>query len=72
MYPVGELRRIHPNGRVNYEGQLTEADGREPGADRAKRAAQELSSAALEADVDAAMKAVEAGEEGERDACVAN
>lgn len=27
MYTVGRLRRIHPNGRINYEGEPTSADG---------------------------------------------
>lgn len=65
MHTVGELRRVHPNGRINYGEQVTEADGREPGADRAKKAAEALTRAALEADVEEAMKAVERGEEGE-------
>lgn len=66
MYTVGKLTRVHANGRINYEGAPTEADGRETGADRARKAAAALSQAALEADVDAAMRAVEAGEEGRK------
>lgn len=27
MYTLGKIVKVHPNGRINYEGQLTEADG---------------------------------------------
>ena len=27
MYTVGEISRVHPNGRINYVGQETLADG---------------------------------------------
>lgn len=42
LYTVGKLARIHPNGRINYEGQLTFADGRDFKSDKAFQAALKL------------------------------
>ena len=43
MYTVGQIQHIHLNGRINYQGQaLTEADGREIGAEQAYQAAKQL------------------------------
>jgi hypothetical protein len=47
LYPVGKLKRIYPNGRINYEGQETYADGRSFEADRAWQASQRLKEAAM-------------------------
>lgn len=27
MYTVGTISKVHPNGRINYQGQPTNADG---------------------------------------------
>lgn len=42
LYTVGEIDIIHPNGRINYVGQPTFADGRSLDADKAWSAAQKL------------------------------
>eukprot|EP00599_Poterioochromonas_sp_BG-1_P001362 CAMPEP_0173140522 /NCGR_PEP_ID=MMETSP1105-20130129/4943_1 /TAXON_ID=2985 /ORGANISM="Ochromonas sp., Strain BG-1" /LENGTH=316 /DNA_ID=CAMNT_0014053539 /DNA_START=281 /DNA_END=1227 /DNA_ORIENTATION=- len=42
LYTVGKLAKIHPNGRINYEGQLTFADGRDFKSDKAFQAALKL------------------------------
>jgi len=50
MYTVGEVVRVHGNGRINYEGlRMTQADGRDMGADRAREAARQLEEAAVRA-----------------------
>ena len=51
MYTCGKLVRTHPNGRINYEGQETRADGAALGADAALQAANMLDKAALEQEV---------------------
>ena len=38
MYTVGTLERVHPNGRINYEGFETNADGADAEAVDASRA----------------------------------
>lgn len=76
MYAVGDLARVHANGRINYANQPpTHADGREFGADKALAAAERLRRAAVRAfggegkeeeELDAALDAVlEAEMEGE-------
>lgn len=42
LYTVGTLTKIHHNGRINYEGQATFADGRDLKADKAFQAAKQL------------------------------
>ena len=42
LYTVGKLVKVHPNGRVNYEGQFTHPDGRDLKADKAFQAALKL------------------------------
>lgn len=62
LYTRGQLLRIHPNGRINYVGEDTCADGSHPQAAEALDASlqQEAAAAALQA----AEEAVERGEEG--------
>jgi hypothetical protein len=50
MYTVGKVVRVHPNGRINFEGLPTEADGRDLAAERALDAARRLDEAAARAD----------------------
>ena len=48
LYTHGELLRVHPNGRINYEGHPTAADGRSPDDERreaVQRARREQSEA---------------------------
>ena len=42
MYTVGNIVKVHPNGRINYEGQLTTADGCDLQAEQAMLASQKL------------------------------
>lgn len=62
MYTRGKLTRVHPNGRINYEGEPTTAYGADPAsyaaalASRAKEEAEER--------LAAAEKAVEEGKPG--------
>lgn len=42
MYVHGSIARIHPNGRINYSGQLTRADGADVNSNRALRASMKL------------------------------
>jgi mannose-6-phosphate isomerase-like protein (cupin superfamily) len=42
LYTVGNLAKIHPNGRINYEEGLTHADGRDLKADKAFQASLKL------------------------------
>lgn len=45
LYTVGQISKVHPNGRINYAGQLqTRADGSDPSAERALQASQKLES----------------------------
>lgn len=53
LYTVGKIATIHPNGRINYEGQPTFADGRSPEADRAWTASQNLKMASTLPDEEA-------------------
>jgi hypothetical protein len=46
MYTYGDFVRIHPNGRINYRGEETRADGADVNAVRAQRAADALDRAA--------------------------
>jgi hypothetical protein len=49
LYTVGELDIVYPNGRINYVGQPTFADGRSLEADKAWTAAQKLKQAISDA-----------------------
>eukprot|EP00937_MAST-01D_sp_MAST-1D-sp2_P001318 g1318.t1 len=62
MYVSGDLVRVHANGRINYDGALTRADGAEEGAVSALAAAQAQRRA--EAELQAAEAALAAGENG--------
>ena len=46
LYTEGKIVKVHPNGRINYEGQVTEADGRDVAAVKAMLAAKQLQLAA--------------------------
>lgn len=46
MYTVGEIVKMHPNGRINYSGQLTEADGSDQSSMKAVKASSLLETAA--------------------------
>jgi hypothetical protein len=65
LYPVGALTRIHANGRINYAGAASRADGADA-RDVARVAA--LDAAAAEAALAAAEAAVRAGAPGARKA----
>ena len=62
MYTAGKIAKVHPNGRICYEGQLTNADGADLTAIEAMNA--DLAYASAEAEVAAAEMAVENGECG--------
>jgi hypothetical protein len=62
MPTVGKMARVHPNGRVNYDGLTTHADGRDEAADQAVAAEDEQAAASQE--LEAAEDAVDAGEAG--------
>lgn len=47
MYTVGVLEKLHPNGRVNYKGCLTRADGSDINSERALQASMDLENAML-------------------------
>lgn len=51
MYLEGDLVRVHANGRINYRGKETLADGSDPLAETATRAAELVDRAAKEAEV---------------------
>lgn len=51
MYTYGEIIHIHSNGRINYAGQPTFADGRSLDADRAWQASQALERAVKRHDI---------------------
>jgi hypothetical protein len=46
LYTTGDLVKVHSNGRINYKGQITRADGADLQADKAFDAAQKLKAAA--------------------------
>jgi hypothetical protein len=48
MYTIGEITTIHPNGRINYKGQPTRADGSDIKSLEALEAAKVLDKAASE------------------------
>ena len=62
LYVRGSLACVHPNGRICYAGEVTNADGTDKQADAAAKAAREH--AAAEAEVAAAEAAVSAGAQG--------
>lgn len=47
LYTAGKVAKVHRNGRINYDGQLTHADGRDLKADKAWEASLALKEAAL-------------------------
>ncbi|RYH13837.1 hypothetical protein EON65_34710 [archaeon] len=47
MYTHGAIAHIHPNGRINYQGQRTRADGADVNADKALDAVKKLRQAML-------------------------
>ncbi len=62
LYPKGNLLKVHPNGRVNYEGEETTADGADLQADEAAKASKAKEIA--EQKLFEAEKAVEEGRPG--------
>ena len=62
MYPVGELTRVHPNGRINYAHEPTFADGRTEEAESAASLDEQV--VAAEAEVQRWSDAAERGELG--------
>jgi len=50
MYPVGEVEYVHPNGRINYTGQKTKADGSHINSEKALEASLAVRSAAAKLD----------------------
>ncbi|CAM9310796.1 unnamed protein product [Ectocarpus sp. 6 AP-2014] len=50
MYLEGELVKVHPNGRINYKDKETLADGSDPLAETAARAAELVDRAAMKAE----------------------
>jgi hypothetical protein len=62
LYTAGELARVHPNGRICYEGAPTNADGSDADAVAAMRA--ELQREAAERELEAAEAAVASDEDG--------
>ena len=47
MYTVGEIAVVHPNGRICYEGDVTDAEGVDPASRRAMEASLEQERAAV-------------------------
>lgn len=45
MYTYGDIARIHPNGRINYKGQLTNPDGSDPSSMASVQATAALNAA---------------------------
>ena len=45
MYTVGDLSKLHPNGRINYKGSITRADGSDASSEKALQASLELEKA---------------------------
>ena len=64
MYTVGALAKVHANGRINYEGFPTNADGSEVGSLEALLASE--SKEAAETELAAAEAAVARGDKGAR------
>ncbi len=64
MYTVGALAKVHANGRINYEGFPTNADGSEVGSLEALLASE--SKEAAEKELAAAEAAVARGDKGAR------
>ena len=62
MYTRGHLTKVHPNGRINYEGEETTAYGADLKSDMAARAAKRKEDA--ERMLEEAERAVEEGVEG--------
>ncbi|KAG5189072.1 cupin-like domain-containing protein [Tribonema minus] len=58
MYTVGTIARVHTNGRINYMGQLTRADGADEDAEAASAAADRARLDAAEEALEAALEAV--------------
>lgn len=50
MYPVGQVDLVHPNGRINYHGQRTRADGSHINSEKAWTASVAVRSAAVKLD----------------------
>ena len=50
MYTYGDVAKLHPNGRINYRGQTTNADGSAPTAEAAILASSAIIKAALKLD----------------------
>ncbi|CAM9861457.1 unnamed protein product, partial [Hapterophycus canaliculatus] len=50
MYLEGDVVKVHPNGRINYRGKETLADGSDPLAETAAKAAELVDRAALKAE----------------------
>ena len=65
LYTRGKLVRIHKNGRINYEGEETNADGSHAQAEKALDASLKQETAVKE--LEAAEAAVEAGEDGAKE-----
>ncbi|EJK68148.1 hypothetical protein THAOC_10698, partial [Thalassiosira oceanica] len=62
LYTRGKLAKVHPNGRINYEGEETTAYGADVGSDAAARASRRQEEA--ERKLEEAERAAEEGEEG--------
>lgn len=76
MYVEGKWVHVHPNGRINYEGQVTHADGRALNAEKAWKASKLLKEAAAknvnegsDEDEDELDKAMQAVLDAETDDC---
>jgi hypothetical protein len=50
LYTVGDLERVHPNGRINYRGQPTRADGSHVLSEKALAASSAVQCAAAKLD----------------------
>lgn len=61
---MGKIVKVHKNGRINYEGQMTEADGHDFMAEHALEASRMLDQAALQDEIEKQRLAVENGVEG--------
>uniref|UniRef100_A0A7S1XRY0 JmjC domain-containing protein n=1 Tax=Phaeomonas parva TaxID=124430 RepID=A0A7S1XRY0_9STRA len=64
LYPRGDLVRVHKNGRINYAGKETFADGHDEASEKAVAAFKQLKAAEMDAEdededkLDAALEAV--------------
>ena len=65
LYTRGTLARVHPNGRINYEGEETTAYGADVRSDAAARASRRQEEA--ERKLEEAERAAEDGEEGAKE-----